>query len=85
MPSPATPHPRAAASSGAAGSRTREVIAIPAPMSTAPTTTTVRRIEAAAARAWSHAPTAPVTAAADRAMPPSVTLPPRTSTTVSGT
>ena len=58
---------------------------MPAPMSAPPVTTSVRRIPAPAARAWSHEPVAQVTAAADRARPPSVTLPPRTSTTLSGT
>ena len=47
--------------------------------------TSARRIPVVAARAWSHDPEAQVTAAADRAIPPSVTVPPRSSTTVSGT
>ena len=58
---------------------------MPAPMRAAPPVTSVRRMPAAAARAWIHEPAVQVTAAADRARPPSVTLPPRTSTTLSGT
>ena len=54
-------------------------------MSAAPAITTARRIPSPAARAWSHDPAAQVTAAADSAIPPRVTLPPRNSTTVSGT
>ena len=71
--------------SGSAGRSTSAVMTMPAPMRAAPLVTSVRRMPAAAARAWTHEPAVQVTAAADSARPPSVTLPPRTSTTLSGT
>ena len=58
---------------------------MPAAMSPAPPVTSARRTPVVAARAWSHDPEAQVTAAAERAIPPIVTVPPRSSTTVSGT
>ena len=85
IPSPATAQPSAATRTGISGTSTSAVMTIPAPIRPAPLVTKVRLMPAAAARAWTHDPMVQVTAAADNAMPPSVTLPPRTSTTVSGT
>lgn len=85
MPRPATPQPMAATATGELGSSTALVTMMPTTISAVPAMTTARRRPIAAARAWSHDPMAHVTAAADSATPPRVTLPLRTSTTVRGT